>query len=228
MIGIIGAMSVEVDIIKQRIDNKKSTNLSGIEFVSGTIYGKDVVVAVCGIGKVFAAICAQTMILRFGVDMLINTGVGGSLVTDLCVGDIAIATDVVQHDMDTSPLGDPTGLVSGINIINFPCNKKMVKLVEDCVKRLKLNYKKGTIASGDQFINSKEKKHKIFDNFGAVVAEMEGGSVGHVCYVNRVDFTVIRAISDNADGDSNIDFETFAKDAAKKSATIVTDFIKNI
>ena len=114
-IGVIGAMQMEVDNLQANMTDTKVVEYSGITFVEGKIDGKSVVAAKCGIGKVFAAICAQTMILEFNVDMIVNIGVAGSLTKDLSVFDVAVATNVVQHDMDTSALGDPVGLLSGIN-----------------------------------------------------------------------------------------------------------------
>ena len=123
--GIIGAMSVEVEALKAEMTDKATETVSGIEFVSGKLCGKEVVVAQCGVGKVFAALCAQTMILKYGVDRVINTGVAGSLSDKLAILDVAVATEVVQHDMDTSPLGDPVGLISGINIVKIPACKSL-------------------------------------------------------------------------------------------------------
>ena len=127
IIGIIAAMDSEIAAIKNEMKDKTVETVSGIEFVKGTLCGKNAVVAKCGIGKVFAAICAQTMILKYSPALVINTGVGGSLSEKLGIGDIAVATDVVQHDMDTSPLGDPVGLVSGINIVHFPTDTVAVE-----------------------------------------------------------------------------------------------------
>ena len=101
-IGIIGAMQMEVDNLKEALENQNTTCVSGIHFVTGTIGEVDVVAAVCGVGKVFAAICAEAMILKFNVDMVINIGVAGTLTKDLNVLDVAVATQVLQHDMDTS------------------------------------------------------------------------------------------------------------------------------
>ena len=115
-IGVIGAMQMEVDNLKAVMEDVTTETYSGVEFVSGKYASKDVVVAKCGIGKVFAAICAEAMILKFDVDKIINIGVAGSLTKDLGVLDVAVANNVVQHDMDTSPLGDPVGLLSGINM----------------------------------------------------------------------------------------------------------------
>ena len=119
IIGIIGAMRVEMEALAAALENKKTEVVSDIEFHTGSLSGRDVVLAVCGVGKVFAAMCAQTMILRFGATKIINTGVAGTLTDKLSVGDIAVADDVVQHDMDTSPLGDPVGLISGLNIVHI-------------------------------------------------------------------------------------------------------------
>ena len=159
MIGIIGAMGIEVEQLKASLNDIETTVISGIEFYSGKLSGKDVVVAACGIGKVAAAVCAQTMILKFEPKLIINTGVGGTLTERLGVGDIAVADFTVQHDMDTSPLGDPLGLISGINIVKIPCCESATKLLSDSIDKVgSLKSVVGTIASGDQFVNSRERK----------------------------------------------------------------------
>lgn len=228
MIGIIGAMDVEVNSLKALIENKQSKTISGIEYVWGYIYNKEVVVAKCGIGKVFASICAQTMILNFNPEYIINTGVAGTLTNALSVGDIAISDNVVQHDMDTSPLGDPVGLISGINVINFNANEHLVKTAEAVLKENNFNFKTGVIASGDQFIALKEQKDAIIKNFNAIACEMEGASIGHTCYVNNVGFIVIRAISDSADDSATLDYPTFLKKAAENSFKITLSLISRI
>jgi len=226
MIGIIGAMGVEIETLKQITENKETTIISGIEFTKGTIFGKDVVLAVCGVGKVFAAICAQTMILKFAPDIIINTGVAGTLSEKLSIGDIAISKDVVQHDMDTTPLGDPPGLISGINMIKFPADEKAVKIISECVKEKNINYLTGTIASGDKFLASQKEKKRITDTFDAIAGEMEGASVGHTCYVNDTPFLVLRAISDKADGSGAENYFEFLKIAAENAANVMKNFIK--
>ena len=134
---------------------------SGVEFVEGKIGDQYVVAAKCGIGKVFAAICAEAMILKYDVDMIVNIGVAGTLTKDLNVLDVAVATNVLQHDMDTSPIGDPKGLLSGINMILLPADTKMVELMCSCLADRNIHYKKGNIATGDQFIATKEQKYYI-------------------------------------------------------------------
>lgn len=226
MIGIIGAMGIEVRALADLLENKKTETISGVEFMSGKIFGKDAVLAVCGIGKVFAAICAQTMILKYNPDVIINTGVAGTLTDKLSIGDIAIADSVVQHDMDTSPLGDPVGLLSGINIVKIPTDNDTAAKIQGCVNELGVNHQIGTIASGDQFLASKEVKERIVGNFGAIAGEMEGGAIGHVCYVNNKPFCVLRAISDCADGSGAENYMEFLGKAAENATMIMARFIK--
>lgn len=220
MIGIIGAMRIEVDALKAKLVNPVTEVVSGVEFHRGQLNGVDVVIAVSGIGKVFAAICAQTMILRYGVTKLINSGVAGTLSDKLHIGDVAISNELVQHDMDTSCIGDPVGLLSGINIVKLPAAAAMTEAVAKVAAQLGLNHQIGTIATGDQFVANKERKQWIKSTFDAIAVEMESGSIAHVCYVNQVDFVAIRVISDEASGEAQIDYMEFAKMAADRSMAI--------
>ena len=223
MIGIIAAMDVEMKSLRSYMENTETEVISGIRFVRGTLEGKDVVTAVCGIGKVYAAMCAQTMILRYAPNAIVNIGVAGTLTKDLGVMDIAIAGQVCQHDMDTSALGDPVGLVSGADRIYFPADLTIVGTLEQCADTLGFRHSTGTIASGDQFIHTPEKKQYLSEQFGAIAAEMEGGSVGQVCFVNGVPFAVLRTISDGDGG--TMDYNTFAALAARNSIQVVRAFI---
>ena len=225
MIGIIGAMDIEVEKIKGFLTDVREEKISGVNFVSGKFSGKDVVVAKCGVGKVFAGLCAEAMILKYSPELIINVGVAGCLDSTLKIGDIVIADSVCQHDMDTSPLGDPVGMLSDINIIKISADKKAYELFAECAKELSLPYSIGTIASGDQFVSSAEKKQFIIDNFGAKSCEMEGGAIGHVCFVNDVPFAVLRAMSDGADDGAKMDFPTFAKMAAENSTQVIKAFL---
>lgn len=228
MIGIIGAMDIEVEKIKAQLSDTSEKNISGISFTLGTFSGKDVVVAKCGVGKVFAALCTEAMILTFSPDMIINVGVAGCLDKSLKIGDIVISDSVVQHDMDTSPLGDPKGLLSDINIINIPADQRVLSALCESVSRLGLPYLVGTIASGDQFIADSGKKDFIVSQFGAKSCEMEGGAIGHVCYVNNIPFGVLRAMSDGADDGAKMDFPEFAKMAAEHSTAVIKEFLSII
>ncbi len=218
-IGIIGAMQVEVDALHANMTNATKETISGITFVQGCLLGHDVVAAVCGIGKVFAAMCAQTMILKYAPDCIINIGVAGSTAGGVQVLDIVVAEQVCQHDMDTSPIGDPVGLISGVNMIYFPADKALACTIASAADKLGLRHVSGTVASGDQFIHLPEKKAWIHDTFGAMAAEMEGAAIGHVCYVNQVPFAVLRTISDG-DG-AAMDYSEFAPKAAQQSIDVI-------
>jgi adenosylhomocysteine nucleosidase len=221
-------MSVETDALKAMVENAKAETVSGVEFVVGTIGGKDVVVAQCGIGKVFAALCAQTMILRYGTDQVVNVGVAGSLSPRLGLLDIAVSDAVVEHDMDTSPLGDPVGLISGINVVKLPASEELAAKVEAAAALLGKNCVRGVIASGDQFIADRARKRFIVEHFDAIACDMEGAAIGHVCYVNEIPFTVIRSISDNAAEDAgSMEYPELCRHAAKQSQELMRLLLAN-
>lgn len=225
-IGIIGAMEPEVEAIISSLDEKECENISGISFYTGILCGKRVAVAKCGIGKVFAALCAQTMIMKYSPSLIINTGVGGALKYGITTGDIVVADSLCQHDMDTSAIGDPKGLVSGINVIYFNSDKRATEILLSAADALALNATAGRIASGDKFIASKEDKNRIIADFSAVACEMEGCAVAQVAYVNNIPFAVVRAISDSADGSATMDYPTFLPIAAKNSTNLTLALVE--
>ncbi len=227
-IGIIGAMSVEVEKIKSYMENLSVQHISGMDFFCGTLYGKAAVVAQCGVGKVFSGVCAQTMILSFGATHIINTGVGGTLTERLGILDIAIADGLVQHDMDTSPIGDPVGLISGINKIILPTDKALSDIACSSAKKLGLRFERGAIASGDQFIADGERKAFIVKNFGAICCEMEGAAIAQVCYINSIPFLCVRAISDSATGEAQMEFPKMAALAAEQSQALIEEIFKTL
>jgi adenosylhomocysteine nucleosidase len=161
LVGIIGAMDMEVSGLISKMENTKSTVFGGMTFTEGKLCGKNVVISKCGIGKVFAAMCAQTMILKFAPDFIINSGVAGALSESLNIMDAVIATRVVQHDMDTSPLGDPKGLISGINVVYIDTDKSVSASLTNAANELNVNTVRGIIASGDQFVASHDRKKEI-------------------------------------------------------------------
>ena len=225
-IGIIGAMSVEIKALIAELENRSSETVSGIEFNTGSLFGKKIVVARCGVGKVFAAICAEAMMLRYSPDLLVNTGVGGALAGDLRPTDTVVAESLLQHDMDTSPLGDPKGLISGINRIYFDTDKRAAEIVITAAERLGIRARLGRVASGDRFVADRADKERIVAEFSADVCEMEGAAVAHAAFVNGTPCLVIRAISDSADGSADMDYPSFLPIAAKNSAALTRELIK--
>lgn len=230
MTGIIAALSIEIEGFREITELEERLTYGGVDFTWGRISGGDVVHAVCGVGKVNAAICAQTMILKFKPTAIINTGVAGALAGGLGIGDIAIATSVVQHDFDCTAIGEEKGLVAcgGARLVNIPCAGPIIAAIEEGARTEGIKTVRGVIASGDQFIASAGRKNEIVSNFGAIACEMEGGAIGQVCRASGVDFAVIRAISDSADGGAPVDFPTFAKASAERSIAVLKRAIKQI
>lgn len=228
MIGIICAMKIEADAIRASLIDTETQTVSGVEFVRGKLHGKDVVLAVCGIGKVFAAICTEAMILTYAPSLIINSGVAGTLSEELTIGDIAVSSALVQHDMDTSPIGDPRGLISGINKIFFEADPSAADGIERAAATVGAHCVRGVIASGDQFMSDAAKKAWIAKEFGAIACEMEGAAVAHVAFVNSTPFVVLRAISDSATGDAQMEYPKFVAMAAARSHAILDKFIESV
>lgn len=226
-IGIICAMEIEAEAIRARLENPETVKVASLRFEKGRIGGREVVIAVCGIGKVFAAICAQTMILHFAPDAIFNSGVAGSLSEKLDILDLAVSRDLVQHDMDTSPLGDPVGLISGINKVYLPADPILSEAVVRHAEALGIRTLTGTVASGDQFIAAKEQKERIRAAFSPIACEMEGAAVAQVAFVNAVPFCAIRAISDSFTGQNEMDYAAFAPAAAERGARLLIAILED-
>ncbi|MCM1114833.1 MAG: 5'-methylthioadenosine/adenosylhomocysteine nucleosidase [Clostridium sp.] len=226
MLGIIGAMDVEVNTIKDKVKNKTITTKAGIEFVCGFIEDVMVCVAQCSPGKVNAAICTQAMIDSFDVDKVINVGVGCSLSEDVIIKNVVVATDVCEYDIDITALGEPRGFINGLNVIKVKTDdalsEKLAQTAISCGEKIH----RGTIASGDTFIADSNLKAYLSSQFDAICGEMEGGAIGHVCMANNIPFAVLRSISDGGDQSSQIDYPIFKKIAAEISTAIIVEFIK--
>ena len=225
-IGIIGAMKEEVDGICAMLENPSESEYLGITFFSGELFGKRVVVAKCGVGKVFASACASAMILMFSPSLIVNTGVGGGLKSGIRVLDTVVAETLCQHDMDTSPIGDPKGLISGINRIYFESDKRAAEILRRAAEENGIVCHLGRIASGDQFVATAEQKKRIVEEFSADVCEMEGAAIAQAAYIGKTPFAVIRAISDGADESSSMDYMKFLPISAEKSMKLVLSLVK--
>ena len=222
MIGLIGAMAIEVEALMDKLEGRREERIGMDTFVSGKLFGQEAVLAVCGPGKINAALCAQSMILRYQPEWVLNLGVAGAGDLTVSIGDMVIATAAVQHDVDTSPIGDPVGMVSKINLIEIPCDDALrARLVAAASTLPDVKVYEGIIATGDQFINSGDVRARIHGRYHAMAVEMEGGAVAQACYMHGVPCGVLRSISDQADGQSEMDYPTFAALAAKHSQQVV-------
>lgn len=227
MLGIIGAMDEEVARLKEMISGLHIVQRAGMEFYKGQIHEKNVVVVKCGVGKVNAAMCTQAMIDLFSVDAIINTGIAGSLDAGIDIGDIVLATDTVEHDMDVAALGYEPGVIPDTETSVFATDMELLDIAQVAAKAAKLDVKvfTGRVVSGDQFISSREKKEWLVSKFGGRCAEMEGASIGHVAALNRVPYLVVRAISDKADDSAQMDYPAFAAKAIENSVRLMTEII---
>ena len=200
--GIIGAMDSEVRELCDDLIGKEITEYAGLNFFTGLLCGKNVVIVKSGIGKVNAAMCAQALILKFGVTKVINTGIAGALAKGLGVFDFVISTSAVYHDFDTTAFGYKIGQVPGMPE-QFIADEKLSDLALFAFEKTEFakNHKaiKGIVASGDKFVSDSETRKSIQSNFNAVCVEMEGCAIAHACYLNKIPFVIVRCMSDMAD-----------------------------
>ena len=181
---------------------------------------------VSGVGKVNAAMCAQAMIMRYAPTLIVNSGVAGSLSARLDIGDIAVGTGVVEHDFDTTAVGDPPAFFNELNGDTFPCDAGVAEAILRAAAGEGVRAVPAKIASGDQFISDGETKMRLVKLFGAEACEMEAGAIAHVCFVNGVACAIIRAISDSTDGEHQVEFYKFLPVAAENSARVLMAFLK--
>ena len=229
-IGIIGAMEEETAKIKSAMDVVNIKNIVGLDFYLGLINGAKVVLVRSGIGKVNAAVCAQTLINLYGVDLIINTGAAGALAEELEIGDVVISSDLVQHDFDAAAFGDEPGMIPRLNIKYFPADGGLISLAEERGKAAPGGAKIyiGRIASGDQFISDPALKARIWKTFRSLCVDMEGAAIAQTCFLNKLPFLAIRCVSDKADGAANESFEKFLLQSAENSANIVLKMIDKL
>ena len=228
-LGIIGAMTVEVALLKENMEAMEVSTHAGMEFCAGKLQGIDTVVVQCGVGKVNAAMCAQILCSVFGVTHLVNTGIAGSLNADLDIGDLVVSKDAMYHDFDCVHFGYEMGKVPGMDVVAFPADEKMMELAFAAAEAVNPGHTKvGRVASGDLFVARKEAKEAIIAKTGAFCTEMEGTAIAQTAYRNKVPFVILRAISDKADDSAEMDYPTFEAIAAKRCANVAMNLAKNL
>ena len=229
MIGIICALSIEVEELTKLLENREEKTIAKMKYICGDINGKKVVMTECGIGKVNAAMSTQVMIDHYNPDVIINSGIAGSVSKTLKIGDIVISKDCVQHDFDGTQMGDPKGLIqyNDETRIDIPVSKDIAQKLFDACKDIKdTNVVLGRIATGDIFVADKSMRQSVADEFDALACEMEGGAVAQVCYRNDVPCAVLRCISDDFDENDFMDFMEFRFVAADKSMAAIKNFLQ--
>lgn len=228
-LGIIGAMSVEVALLKSYMTDSTVSVYAGMEFCQGNIDGVSCVVVQCGVGKVNAALCVQILCDCFQVTNIVNTGVAGSLCAELDIGDLVISEDAVYHDFDCTPLGYAIGQVPGLDTLAFPADEAMISKAKAAAHQVQPgHFFLGRVASGDQFVSDKEVKDKIISTTNAICTEMEGAAIAHAAWRNGVPFVVLRAISDKADNSAQMDYPVFEEMAAKRCSDVIRAFVNQM
>lgn len=223
MLGIIGAMEVEVEHLRLAMDVRERITVAGMEVATGTLHGTEVALVRCGVGKVSAAMCVQLLVDRFGVDAVVNTGVAGSLDNRIDIGDIVVSIDVMHHDVDATVFGYAPGEVPQLGAKSFPANDELRRAaVEACHEVASdVSVFEGRVVSGDQFVANDDVKRRLASEFGGICCEMEGAAIGQACWKNDVPFVIVRAISDKADGSKQVLYPVFERKAAKHCSAIV-------
>lgn len=226
-LAIMGAMEEEIEPLLAHFKNVNIVEFANNKYYEVNYNGLDIVIAYSKIGKVFASLTASTMIQKFGCDTLLFSGVAGAINPDLKIGDLIIADKLCQHDLDITAFGHPNGFVPGGSVF-VETSEKLRTVAKEVANENDLKVIEGTIATGDQFVHSVERKDFIESTFKADALEMEGASVAVICDALNIPFFVLRAISDSADGGADIDFDEFLKSSAVNSANYLIKIVDKL
>lgn len=222
MYAIVGALNEEVDALIAALRRPGREVVLGVDIHRGRLDGVPVLLARSGVGKVNAALTAASLVSA-GASSIVFTGVAGALEPGLKVGDIVVATDLVQHDVDATAMGYPPGRLLG-EPTSWPADEGLRASLLAAARAVAGEGRavaEGRVASGDQFVASPESLGRIRETFGAVATEMEGAALAQAAQKLGVPCAVVRVISDTADHDAPADFPAFLSSAADIGAAIV-------
>jgi len=229
-IGIIGAMDEEVHIIKNQMQEVEIKRIASMEFYEGKLQGKAVVVVRCGIGKVNAAVCTQILADLYQVDVVINTGVAGSLRNEIDIADIVLSTDALQHDMDATGFGYEPGVIPRMEQSIFEAEERLLTLAKTVCEEVipEVGVHTGRIVTGDQFISDNAKKTWLVEKFAGYCTEMEGAAIAQAAYLNQIPFLIIRAISDKADHSAEMSYAEFEALAISHTVKLLNGLVARL
>lgn len=222
-IGIIGAMEVEIELLKTMVQITEEIVYAGVNYYTGRYKNLPIVLCSCGVGKVNAASCTQALIDKFQVTHIINTGIAGGLGKNIKVGDTVISTTVTYHDVRKEQMISLFPFVS-----EFEADEALIKVAVKAYEKEKfqgINHHQGVIVTGECFVDSTELKNRIIEKYNPLCVEMEGGAIGHVAHNNGIPFLVIRSISDNADDEARDIYDDFEAQASNNSAKLVINML---
>jgi len=240
-VAIIGALSEEIKMLDARLEGKQTVSYLGLNFFTGKLNGRQVVLVKSGMGKVNAAMTTAVLLDRFHPSMVIFTGIAGGLDPAIQPGDLVIGSRLIQHDYGTFT---PQGLQPGPtenprnekkNPLGFSASPQLVALAQQAAAQTKLDAVKpgvptraivGVIVTGDTFVASPAKSAELRQQFQAAAVEMEGAAIAQVCFQQECPFLIIRCISDRADAGAEFDFNRFCRIAADNSARLVETMVK--
>ena len=220
---LICAMDAEAQGFRSMLSDRTDEQVGNLTFSSGRLCGQPVTVVKCGVGKVNAALCAQAALLRYSPDAVINVGVAGGVGAGIVTGHVVIGTDTIQYDFDLTAIGEEDGMVS-------PCDEGLSSALMSAARTVLPEnlLSLGRIATGDRFVGDSSTAARIRDHYAALACEMEGGAVAQVCAAWGVPCGVLRAISDNANEHSEVDFPTFLASAVKETEKIIVAYFEGL
>lgn len=222
-------MKEEIKLLLEHMEDVQASRHAGLSYYRGTLHGRSAVVTQSGVGKVNAAVCTQALIDKFGVDVVLFTGVAGAVNPELNIGDIVISTSSLQHDVDVTALGFPRGTIPYQEVSEYPSDEGLVKLAQASGDSLfPGRCHTGKVLSGDQFIADRDIVRRLREEMGGACTEMEGAAVAQVCHMNGVPHVIIRSMSDKADGSAHVNFAAFTVEAANRSFAIVSEMVKKL
>ena len=217
MLGLIGAMDVEVKDLIESLTDKKEINILNNKFYTGKISNNDVVILKCGVGKVQSAIGCALMIENFKPSLIINTGIAGGT-NGLKQYDVVVAKEVSYSDVDATGFGYKLGQVPGLPEVYYTDDESRNK-IKAILNELNIKFVEGSVLSGDSFITSYDQL--LVKPNGLTAVEMEGASIAETCYLAKTPFISIRFISDVVGGSNQSEaYNIFEEKAAKESANI--------
>ncbi|WP_163565419.1 5'-methylthioadenosine/adenosylhomocysteine nucleosidase [Helicobacter suis] len=226
-IGVMGAMQEEITPLLEIFSQHRAEKVGNNTFYIIPFKNTTLILAYSKIGKVHAATTASIMILRYGVEALIFSGVAGGLATDLEINDLILATKLCQADVNLSAFGHPLGFIPESSVF-VESNSTLNALAKDVAHSLNIELKEGIVATCDQFVNNPEIKQTWHKIFGAAVVEMEGASMACICRDFNIPFCVLRSVSDKANGEAPADFDLFLHESAKISARFVYTMLERL
>lgn len=228
-LGIIGAMAIEIETLKENMKDMRLSCHAGMEFWEGNLEDLPVVVVQCGVGKVNAAMCTQILCSCYGVTHLVNTGIAGSLSAQLDIGDLVVSRDAMYHDFDCVHFGYEMGKVPGMDVVSFPADEVLIRYAHAAAESVNPGHVTiGRVASGDQFVAEKPLKEQIISRTQGLCTEMEGAAIAQTAYRNGLPFVILRAISDKADDSAEMDYPTFERIAAHRCADVARSLARQL